>query len=294
MALLLPAVQAARESARRAIATTTCGSTVPGGPPVRDDPKTLPPYFGPFPSGARSVEGGWFVHLLPYIEQGTITDEIIANGGGLGQTRIWSRRPAPITRLDIGSIRRRATGKRFRARAAAAGPTTTAIRSVYDSTQPRLGRPATVWVSRHTARPPVSPFEPRPGRGERGDVQHRALPQRSSTRDTHRVTFRFNTQWGLTNYLGNFHAFSVNGNRAQGPPHGRNHRRPVEHRAARRGDAAVRRHVSAGPVGALHVPPLAQLWRRLERRAQHVHVPVGPLSQEVQQLARCKGCTSAS
>lgn len=81
--LLLPAVQAVREAAARAqcqnnikqlgIAVHNCVSTH----------QMLPPYFGTFPLGGTGNDsypwdnptkmyGGWFAHLLPYVEQDAV------------------------------------------------------------------------------------------------------------------------------------------------------------------------------------------------------------------------------
>src|SRR5436309_2309436 len=88
VALLLPAVQAAREAARRAQCFNNLRQISVAVHHFTEVNRKLPPYFGVFPeSGTNSVEGGWFVHLLPFIEQRSITDAIVANGGGLGQTR---------------------------------------------------------------------------------------------------------------------------------------------------------------------------------------------------------------
>src|SRR5437773_2434643 len=89
VALLLPAVQAARESARATQCRNNLHQISLAVHHFHDANRKLPPYFGTFPEiGVNSVEGGWFVHLLPFIEQQSITDAIISNGGGLGQTRI--------------------------------------------------------------------------------------------------------------------------------------------------------------------------------------------------------------
>jgi prepilin-type N-terminal cleavage/methylation domain-containing protein len=88
MALLLPAVQMARESARRTKCFNNLRQIAIAVQHFQETHRKLPPYFGTFPEiGTGSVEGGWFVHLLPFIEQEAITTAIINSGGGLGQTR---------------------------------------------------------------------------------------------------------------------------------------------------------------------------------------------------------------
>jgi len=87
VALLLPAVQSAREAARRtqclnnlkqlALAVHNCNQ-VHG---------SMPTYWGKFPEkGQNVVDGGWFTHIMPYMEQQNTYDGIASAGGGMGQT----------------------------------------------------------------------------------------------------------------------------------------------------------------------------------------------------------------
>jgi prepilin-type N-terminal cleavage/methylation domain-containing protein len=78
IALLLPAVQAARESARRAQCKSNLKEVALAVHNFHDANGTMPPYFGIYPlrSGSQypwnnrsAVYGGWWLHLLPYIEQ---------------------------------------------------------------------------------------------------------------------------------------------------------------------------------------------------------------------------------
>jgi prepilin-type processing-associated H-X9-DG protein len=81
---LVPAVQAVREAAAR----TQCQSQIRElGIAVHsfnDANKVLPPYFGIFPavpdvyqwSNTSAVYGSWFVHLLPYVEQAGLYQQI--------------------------------------------------------------------------------------------------------------------------------------------------------------------------------------------------------------------------
>jgi prepilin-type N-terminal cleavage/methylation domain-containing protein len=89
VALLLPAVQAARESARR----THCLNNLKQlGLGVHNFAQAnngyLPPLQGKYPlNGQPPVEGSWFVHLLPFTELGTVHDQITGTGGLPAQTR---------------------------------------------------------------------------------------------------------------------------------------------------------------------------------------------------------------
>src|SRR5262249_46197561 len=78
IALLLPAVQAARESARRVQCKNNLKEVTLAVHNFHDANGTMPPYFGIYPlrssaqypwSNRSAVYGGWWVHLLPYIEQ---------------------------------------------------------------------------------------------------------------------------------------------------------------------------------------------------------------------------------
>jgi prepilin-type N-terminal cleavage/methylation domain-containing protein len=218
VALLLPAIQAARESARRVHCHNNLKQHMLALHNFEQTHCSLPPYFGVFPErGQRQVEGGWFVHILPYLEQGTITDEIVANGGGLGQTRTtvtpaspdyvpghWEYPPeghwetVPGTGGSSGSDHQGHT---------------------YDVNT----SPTRIWVGP----PPV--WIPATGTAPVYSYQNHGLDavnnitlalaacpsDPSAVGRNHRVTFRYNTQWGLTNYLGNFHAFAWNGNKAK-------------------------------------------------------------------------------
>ena len=215
IALLLPAVQAARESARRSQCHNNLKQQCLALHNFEQAHQTLPPFFGPFPErGTRQVEGGWFVHILPFIEQGTITDQIVANGGGLGQTRTTVTPASPdyapghweypadghweTVPGTGGSGGTNHNGHTF--------PVNTAPNRVWVGSPP-------VWVP-GTGTAPVYSFQNH-GLDAVNDARFGLVqcPSDSSAPKEFRVTFRFNTQWGLTNYLGNFHAFSVNGNR---------------------------------------------------------------------------------
>jgi prepilin-type N-terminal cleavage/methylation domain-containing protein len=83
--LLLPAVQKVREAAYR----TTCVNNLKQlGLAVHsfhDVNGTMPCYFGTYPQSlpaspnARAPYGGWFVFLLPYVEQKPVYDKILAD-----------------------------------------------------------------------------------------------------------------------------------------------------------------------------------------------------------------------
>src|SRR5437763_10258096 len=84
--LLVPAVQQARESAN----VTTCRNNLKQlATAVHNFHSvygTMPPYFGVYSRGQTSssasspkVFGGWFAHLLPYVDQQPLYQEIVNN-----------------------------------------------------------------------------------------------------------------------------------------------------------------------------------------------------------------------
>src|SRR6516165_8438850 len=88
--LLVPAVQAVREAAQR----TRCQSNLKQlGIAVHhfhDVNKSMPTYFGVYPpddfgvypwtpANMTKVYGGWFAHLLPYVEQDNVYKKVVAD-----------------------------------------------------------------------------------------------------------------------------------------------------------------------------------------------------------------------
>src|SRR5687767_6989975 len=68
VALLLPAVQAAREAARRSTCTNKVRQIVLATHQVNDTHKAMPPVSGAFPTRSEN-RGTIFYFLLPYLEQ---------------------------------------------------------------------------------------------------------------------------------------------------------------------------------------------------------------------------------
>src|SRR5688572_21087337 len=85
IALLLPAVQAARESARNAHCKNNLKQLALGVQHYQDTHKHLPRYWGwELGNKHKGIFGNWFVHILPYVEQHAVHDGINDGGGGLG------------------------------------------------------------------------------------------------------------------------------------------------------------------------------------------------------------------
>jgi prepilin-type N-terminal cleavage/methylation domain-containing protein len=216
IALLLPAVQAARESARRTHCHNNLKQLALATHNFEQTYRALPPYFGVFPErGVGAVEGGWFVHILPYIEQQAITDAIIGNGGGLGQTKTLVT-PASGDYV-AGHWQYPSTGY-WQTVPGSEGDGS----SHQGHTWPRTTPPNRIWIGP----PPV--WIPQVGTPAVFATQNHGLDGLEANGFTilkcysdpsrvpanHRVKFRFG-EWTLTNYVGNFHAFSIDGVRTK-------------------------------------------------------------------------------
>ncbi len=92
VALLLPAVQMARESARRAECTNNLRQLAIAVHNFEDTYKEMPTYWGWYPQkntgkASKSVKGSWLVHILPFLEMNQVHEGIELNGGDYGYTR---------------------------------------------------------------------------------------------------------------------------------------------------------------------------------------------------------------
>ena len=81
IALLLPAVQAAREAARRSQCTNNLKQIALALHGYHDVNKCFPPGAIPPPNNVRELrQAGWLVRILPYLEQGAAYGKITFNG----------------------------------------------------------------------------------------------------------------------------------------------------------------------------------------------------------------------
>ncbi len=97
IALLVPAVQRVREAAAVAQCQSNLKQMGVAMHHFHDTYRTLPPYFGAYPTSGSSNTaaasnvpapwGGWFLFLLPYIEQGPLYDQINQDIGASGYNR---------------------------------------------------------------------------------------------------------------------------------------------------------------------------------------------------------------
>jgi len=214
MALLLPAVQAARESARATQCRNNLHQISVAVHHFHDANRKLPPYFGTFPEiGTNSVEGGWFAHLLPFIEQQAITDAIINNGGGIGQTKILIQ---PASADYVPAHYEYPSEGHWETIPGTDNGGSDHEGHTYSQTTPANR----IWVGP----PPV--FVPAVGTPPVYQLKNNGLdavnnayfsflqcysdPSRASAK--YKLSFRFG-QWSLTNYQGNFQVFAFNGSR---------------------------------------------------------------------------------
>jgi prepilin-type N-terminal cleavage/methylation domain-containing protein/prepilin-type processing-associated H-X9-DG protein len=80
IALLLPAVQKAREAAARAKCANNLKQLGLGFHHFHEVNNSLPPYWNSYPTATTlSVKGCWFDHLLPYVEQQAFYDQLTAD-----------------------------------------------------------------------------------------------------------------------------------------------------------------------------------------------------------------------
>ncbi len=118
VALLLPAVQAAREAARRSSCSNNLKQFGLAIHNFHDTYNRLPPAgandqmseFGKAPPGGR-WGASWLVHILPFIEGGTIYDKFLFNGnnGGAG----WGNPSATTDALNNVTMARNLSIKNF-------------------------------------------------------------------------------------------------------------------------------------------------------------------------------------
>jgi prepilin-type N-terminal cleavage/methylation domain-containing protein len=107
--LLVPAVQKVRESAARAQCANNLHQLAVAVHTFHGVRGTMPPYFGTYPQGAQnSIYGGWFAHLLPYVEQEAawriMMDDIIASGYNTPQSTQTSAGTPPSGQVSTNWV----------------------------------------------------------------------------------------------------------------------------------------------------------------------------------------------
>lgn len=217
IALLLPAVQSVREAGRRTRCLNNLKQLSLATHHFHEANRSLPTYFGHFPEkgGRGAVEGGWFAHLLPYIEQNNLHDLIVQNGGSMGQTRTEVTPASPDYTPGHWEY---PPGGHWETIPGSHSDGTSHQGHTYPRNTPPIRHwvgPPPTWVP-GTGTPPVYKYENR-GIDALEDTNFpilQCISDPSRVGPNHRVHFRYGPGWALTNYQANFHAFTFRGNQA--------------------------------------------------------------------------------
>lgn len=105
LALMLPSVQAAREASRRAQCANNVKQLGVAIHNFHQTHRSMPTYNGIFPPGQttlqtakpRAIYGSWFVHLLPYLEEKALYDAIAADVAQYTNTGVKQGSGGPAT-----------------------------------------------------------------------------------------------------------------------------------------------------------------------------------------------------
>ncbi len=121
IAMLLPAIQAARESGRRAVCQSNLKQFATAVHTFNTAHNTMPTYFGNFPEGSAIgnsttgwkglVYGSWYIHLMPFMENSSVYGQIVNDVSsayadrGLGNPVTTTGTPTtrPCSKCDDGA-----------------------------------------------------------------------------------------------------------------------------------------------------------------------------------------------
>jgi type II secretory pathway pseudopilin PulG len=204
VSLLLPAVQSAREAARSVQCRNNLRQLGLAMHNFHNRNNTFPTYWGYYPdTGKKRARGSWFVHLMPDLEQQTVFDGVLANGGNYG---------ASSTLVSPASPDYRAAYNDTSGSTLVPNPPSVSNHIGHQYERPSGG----TWVPPPRYVPQVGTAAVRNytyyGIDAYSEMSFPVLgcPSDTSTYKHHQLfKFRHNRGWSFTNYQANFHVFTA-------------------------------------------------------------------------------------
>lgn len=239
VALLLPAVQSAREASRRAACLNNMRQLVIATHGHEQNKKTLPYYsyrtsggVTGFPADTQNnsgdPEGGWFLYIMPYMELGYLYDTVVDDGGKLAATSIkvadastdppYVPGKAAVTKClspcQIESTTTTTTGAVTVHNGHDFDPSTSST-----TTTNTCKCPPGSGMTGATVVTPAVPAQGTPAKYQ--TVLHgidlvtggnypvlQCMSDPSTVGPAHKISFRNGPGWSLSNYMANYHAFA--------------------------------------------------------------------------------------
>ena len=324
VALLLPAVQSAREAARR----TSCLNNLRQlGIAVHNhhQQKNIMPYYSYRTAAVSSgsavankadannrsgdPEGGWFLHLMPFMELGNVYDTVVGDGGTLAYTRVTISR-----KWAAGNSGTNVYPPECYVKTTPGDPNATTSHNGHTNPTPTSG--GSSWWCPPGVGPTKVGYVPPSGDYKAPVYQYtphgldlvvggdypvlQCMSDPSNVGPKHKVQFNTGgaglnpTGWSLSNYMANYHVFArdyIRAERSRFPLITDGLSNTIMFAEGMRlCDGTYRLALWSDYVR----DTLAQFRRRLERRPEHLLLPVGPASQEVQQLAGSRAAFRAT
>ncbi len=221
LALLLPAVNSVRGSARRTQCLNNLHNLALGVLQCEEHQETLPTYFGNFPahSGTR-INGSWFVHIMPYVDESTEYHQIERLPSALtsettGATKVLVT-PASS---DYAAARWDNNGGHFETIVTGdTGQTTDHVGHTYQTggvqTQQVWVGPPRIWVPQVGtpavySTPGVVSYYKILARSRKVFPVLQCYADPSDFRPNQKVIWKDNSEWSFTNYQANVQAFGT-------------------------------------------------------------------------------------
>jgi prepilin-type N-terminal cleavage/methylation domain-containing protein len=214
VALLLPAVQAARESARRTECLSNLRQLAIATQSHHDQRKSMPTYWGWFPRTNQGARGSWFVHLLPYVEQNNVYEGIIEFGGDYGQNTNRTL-TAPASPDYQAGYWQNNGGYWVTLSSTTSANTTQHMGHTFEQNTTTTNRewvgPPNTWVPQVGTAPQYDTDYEYKGIDQWSHINFNVLqcysdPSVKAPKTT--VAWRYSRQWSLTNYQANYNAWT--------------------------------------------------------------------------------------